>query len=157
MKSNFFSIIVFCIILFSSCHSNMKHIAPNTLDIQGKKVEKSYYQPEKATITHGVFELENKGDILLKGSIHSLHCLIGEDSIPISEFFIYQLPDYQEYESATIEIEANESLTIEVSFAQIPAYEHLKKEVSIIAVFQFGNDFFQAESDYSFDIRRARD
>ncbi|NJO02120.1 MAG: hypothetical protein HC880_10890 [Bacteroidia bacterium] len=128
----------------------------NSVSISGIEVKKIYYSASEAKITHGAFELTNTSEHSVELSISSLLCRVEDQKIAIPQFFVYKLLDYDELNPAEIQLAAQETLSLEISFAQIPATTYLNQEIMIEATFQQGNHFQEARSPYLLTIRTAK-
>ena len=102
-----------------------------SLDAKGLKVEKIFYSYQEPTITHGAFKLENGSEEMVSFSISQVRCLAGGDVIPIEEFFLYLLPEYEEQEPSGFELPPNSIQQYEVSFPPVSAAAYLRADVHI--------------------------
>ena len=127
---------------------------PESLRVKGLKVEKIFYSYQEPSITHGVFEVENRDEETVLFSIGQVRCFGGSDVIPIEKFFLYQLPEYEEQEPYGIELPPTSAIQYEVSFPPVPAIAYLLEDIRIEVTLEIAGETVRVLSPYEI-IRRT--
>jgi hypothetical protein len=95
----------------------------DTLKLKGLKVVKSFYSSQQPNVAHARFEIQNLGSETVSLIIRKVRCRSKGRLIKVPEFFLYNLPDYQEYENRQIDQEPMTTSQYEVSFSPVSAVE----------------------------------
>lgn len=126
------------------------------LTLTGLDVLKNYYSEKEPMITHGLFRVQNLGSFSEKIFIKQVSCLSGKNTVPISSYYIYKLPDYTELTPGKIQLQANESVDFEVSFPHFSAVPYLHEEILIELVIGIKEKSISSNCRYKISIRTKK-
>ena len=135
-------------------NSNVLAMAINkTLIFREIPVQASFYPHQEPTVTHGVMELENPDNVVHQVSIKQVAFHAGEDRIPINNFFLYRLPDYEEIDSRTIVQPALTTSQYEVSFSPIAISGYATGDMYLTVELESNGDIVALRSMYQLTFR----
>ena len=131
-------------------------IQPDSLSARGLPVQRSFYSNQEPVVTHGSFELENSGREPMMLSIGRVRLLGGSDIIPIDDFFLYLLPDYEEKDPALIELLSLTTSQYEISFPPISAVPYLIEDIEVEIMLEVAGETVQVRSPYQISRRTPK-
>lgn len=127
-----------------------------SLNVQGITVHRSFYSTQEPVITHGVIELQNSEQNSHQVAIRKVTFKSGDDTIPINDFFLYQLPDYQEVDPNNLEQPPLTTNQYEISFQAISAVPYLNREMQVEVELDLNGKTVVLASPYIISIRTKR-
>ena len=89
------------------------------LVFSGREVIKNYYAVEEPFITHGLFRIQNTGEVPQQFSVGAVSCVIDKRPVEVPVFYLYKLPDYEKLGQESITVKPKETIEIRISFPQV--------------------------------------
>ena len=140
--------------LFS--RSNASAMSQKSLIAKGIPVDRSFYSTQEPTITYGAIELQNLDSTIHQFTVLKINCQAGDETIPIKNFFIYRLPNYEEVEPVNIDQQPLTTTQYEISFAAIPATPYWNRDIVVEMELDIDGETLLVQSPYLISIRTKR-
>jgi hypothetical protein len=133
--------------------TNMSH---NVFTATGIPVAYSYYSDQEPSISHGTIQLENQSKDPLRFSIRKIWCQVDDEIIPIGNFFVYKLPNYDVRESKSIHQPPRSTIQYEITFPKLSAVPYLDREIQIAVELEAAGEVVTVLSPYTISRRTKK-
>ncbi len=91
--------------------------------IEGLPVTKTYYKGQQPAISNGLFKLTNNTAEKIHVGNLEIKLVTSQKEMPITEYHIYQTPEYNEIPKESLYVEEHSEVTLDISFPFV--YENM--------------------------------
>ena len=106
-------------------------ISTKNFKVRGIPVDYTFYSDHEPYILNGAFQIDNQAEGPLQFAVRKVWCQVPGQNLPLENFFVYRLPDFNEEDSTAIQQPPQLSAQFEVSFPQISAVPYIQQKIRI--------------------------
>ncbi|WP_296705821.1 hypothetical protein [Algoriphagus sp.] len=127
------------------------------LIFKGIPVNKVYYSGQEPQITNGCFKASNHSEHPISFLVLAVYVSDGNKQLPINEFHLYMLPDYDEMDKKSITVQAKEDIQFDLSFPFISEKGFDRDNIHVILTIKTNDKIIKSSSPVLFELRRPKD